>query len=41
VMLWVDQGASMRFSSDKDLAEKADRARVLGFALAVLLVWGC
>ena len=40
VMLWVDQGASMRFSSDKDLAEKADRARVLGLALAILLLRG-
>ncbi|WP_386624290.1 DUF58 domain-containing protein [Sulfitobacter geojensis] len=40
VMLWVDQGASMRFSSDKDLEEKADRARVLGLALAILLLRG-
>nr|WP_211100888.1 DUF58 domain-containing protein [Sulfitobacter geojensis] len=40
VMLWVDQGASMRFSSDKDLAEKADRGRVLGLALAILLLRG-
>jgi len=39
-MLWVDQGASMRFSADKDLAEKADRARVLGLALAILLLRG-
>jgi uncharacterized protein (DUF58 family) len=40
VMLWVDQGASMRFSSNKDLAEKAERARVLGLALAILLLRG-
>lgn len=37
VMLWVDQGASMRFASDPKLPQKADRARVLGLALAVLL----
>ncbi|MDF3415263.1 DUF58 domain-containing protein [Sulfitobacter sp. M57] len=40
VMLWVDQGASMRFSSDKDVPEKADRARVLALALAILLLRG-
>ena len=40
VMMWVDQGASMRFSSDRNLAHKADRARVLGLALAILLVRG-
>ncbi|MGC1505234.1 MAG: DUF58 domain-containing protein [Sulfitobacter sp.] len=40
VMLWVDQGASMRFSSDKGLPEKADRARTLGLALAILLLRG-
>ncbi len=40
VMLWVDQGASMRFTSDKSLPEKIDRARVLGLALAILLVRG-
>lgn len=40
VMLWVDQGASMRFASDKELPEKADRARVLGLATAILLVRG-
>ncbi len=37
VMLWVDQGASMRFSGSKDLPEKAERARVLGLAVAILL----
>lgn len=40
VMLWVDQGASMRFSSDKNLVTKADRARLLGLATAILLVRG-
>lgn len=40
VMLWVDQGASMRFSSDESLPEKADRARILGLATAILLVRG-
>lgn len=40
VMLWVDQGASMRFASDANLPEKADRARLLGLAVAILLVQG-
>nr|WP_174838787.1 MULTISPECIES: DUF58 domain-containing protein [unclassified Ruegeria] len=40
VMLWVDQGASMRFASDKMLPTKADRARLLGLAAAILLVRG-
>ncbi|WP_257883582.1 DUF58 domain-containing protein [Roseobacter insulae] len=40
VMLWVDQGASMRFSSADDLPLKADRARLLGLATAILLVRG-
>ncbi|MFC3613305.1 DUF58 domain-containing protein [Lutimaribacter marinistellae] len=40
VMLWVDQGASMRFSSDKSLPEKIERARVMALALAILLVRG-
>ncbi|NNE53897.1 MAG: DUF58 domain-containing protein [Sulfitobacter sp.] len=40
VMLWVDQGASMRFTSDRLLPEKADRARLLGLALAILLIRG-
>lgn len=40
VMLWVDQSASMRFTSDDNLPHKADRARVLGLALAILLVRG-
>lgn len=40
VMLWVDQGASMRFTSDKALPQKADRARLLGLALAIMLLRG-
>lgn len=40
VMLWIDQGASMRFSSDDALPQKADRARLLGLATAILLIRG-
>ncbi|MFY0679105.1 MAG: DUF58 domain-containing protein [Thalassovita sp.] len=40
VMLWVDQAASMRFASHKDLDPKAERARVLALAIAILLVRG-
>ncbi|KIN75357.1 hypothetical protein Z945_186 [Sulfitobacter noctilucae] len=40
VMLWVDQGASMRFASGKGLPQKADRARLLGLALAIMLLRG-
>lgn len=40
VMLWVDQGASMRFASDKQLEPKISRARLLGLAIAILLVRG-
>ncbi len=40
VMLWVDQGASMRFASDNALPQKADRARLLGLALAIMLLRG-
>lgn len=40
VMLWVDQGASMRFASDKSLPTKSDRARLLGLAISILLVRG-
>ncbi len=40
VMLWVDQGASMRFASDKNLTEKAERARILALATAILLIRG-
>lgn len=40
VMVWVDRGASMGFSSTPDLPTKADRARVLGLALSILLIRG-
>ena len=40
IMLWVDQGASMRFASEKTLPTKADRARLLGLSTAILLVRG-
>ncbi|MEL6619438.1 MAG: DUF58 domain-containing protein [Pseudomonadota bacterium] len=40
VMLWIDQGAAMRFASDPKLPTKADRARVLGLALSILLIRG-
>lgn len=40
VMLWVDQGASMRFSSENALVQKAERARVLALATAILLIRG-
>jgi uncharacterized protein (DUF58 family) len=40
VMLWVDQGASMRFSSDTKLPQKIDRARLLGLAIAIMLQRG-
>lgn len=41
VMLWVDQGASMRFASDeKRLPTKVERARLLGLATAILLLRG-
>ncbi len=37
VMLWVDPAASMRFASDAALPDKADRARLLALAIALLL----
>ena len=40
VMLWVDQGASMRFASGPDLPQKIDRARLLALAVSILLVRG-
>ncbi|NRB35112.1 MAG: DUF58 domain-containing protein, partial [Rhodobacteraceae bacterium] len=41
VMLWVDRGASMRFSSDAArFPDKIDRARILTLAAAILLVRG-
>ena len=38
VMLWVDQGASMRYCSDGNLTQKAERARLLALATAILLI---
>jgi len=40
VILWVDRAAAMDFSSGRDLPTKADRARALALALAILLVRG-
>lgn len=40
VILWVDRAAAMGFSSQRDLPPKADRARALALALAILLVRG-
>lgn len=40
VILWVDQGASMGFTSDKNLPAKSARARALGLATAILLIRG-
>lgn len=40
VMLWVDQAASMRFSSDRKFPEKCERARLLALATAILLIRG-
>lgn len=40
VMLWADPAASMRFASEPNLPEKAERARLLALAMAVLLLRG-
>lgn len=40
VQLWVDPGASMRFTSDRDLPTKSQRARLTALAAAILLVRG-
>lgn len=40
VMLWVDQSASMRFTSSKDIPTKGERARLLALATAILLIRG-
>ncbi len=40
VILWVDQAASMRFQSDRNLPTKAARARLLALATAILLFRG-
>ncbi|MGV6813029.1 MAG: DUF58 domain-containing protein [Brevirhabdus sp.] len=38
VLLWVDEGLSMRFSGHKDRPEKGTRARLLGLAASILLI---
>lgn len=40
VMLWVDQSPAMSFASARDLPTKADRARLLALAVAILLIRG-
>ncbi len=40
VLVWVDRAASMGFSSTAQLPTKADRARLLGLAISVLLIRG-
>ena len=40
VTLWVDQSQAMAFSGNPKRAPKADRARLIGLALAVLLLKG-
>lgn len=40
VMLWVDQAAAMRFTSSDALQTKAERARVLALATAILMLRG-
>lgn len=38
VLLWVDEGLSMRFSGDRNRPEKGARARLLALAIAILLI---
>jgi uncharacterized protein (DUF58 family) len=40
VTIWVDPAKSMTFTGDRSRAPKADRAKLLGLALAVLLLRG-
>ena len=40
VTIWVDPAKSMSFSGDRSRAAKSDRAKLLGLALAVLLLRG-
>ena len=40
VMLWLDMGQSMQFTSDKNIPSKAAEARRLALALSVLLIRG-
>ena len=37
VMIWADDAASMQFTSDDNLPQKADRARLLALSIAILL----
>lgn len=37
VTIWVDGAASMRFASSENVPQKADRARLLALAIAILL----
>ncbi|WP_368185169.1 DUF58 domain-containing protein [Aestuariibius sp. HNIBRBA575] len=38
VLLWVDQGASMRFASTDDIPTKLHRARLLAMAVSIMLL---
>ena len=40
ILLWVDPGASMRFSSTDKLQTKAEVAKTIGLATAILLIRG-
>ena len=40
VTLWIDPAKSMTFTGDRSRAPKADRAKLLGLAIAVLLLRG-
>ncbi len=40
IILWVDQAAAMGFRSDDNLPTKGARARLLGLAIAILLLRG-
>ncbi len=40
LVLWVDQGASMRWTSQQSNPQKVDRARLLALAMAILAVRG-
>lgn len=40
LQIWVDQAASMRFSSAPAYPQKAERARVLAMAISILLIRG-
>ncbi|MEX0285573.1 MAG: DUF58 domain-containing protein [Paracoccaceae bacterium] len=40
VIMWIDQGASMRYASDGVAETKIQRARLLGLAMSILLVRG-